>query len=325
MSKKTYALVVVVGLICLGFTNGIFAQEDFPTRNIELICPYGAGGSTSMGARIIAGTLSEFLGKPVVVINKTGAGGSIAAAYVARSKPDGYTLFIFNSGSNGVTVAVRKVPYSNDDFELFGQYASQKMGLVVRNDAPWKTVAEMVEYAKKHPGELKYATSGVGTSGHFGMELIKIVAGKLKIDHVPFKSGPEYIAAMLGGHVQLGFWYMVDFKPHVEAGRLRLLALATEERYKGFPDVPTFVEAGYPEVKLGTWYGLAAPKGLPKHVSDKLRAAADKTFQHGEVQKMLTKIGYDPSFLDAAGFTKFVKEAEKQYLWVAKEAGIKIE
>lgn len=321
----SWLLVIFSISICLGVFNSVFAQEDYPTKSIELICPYGAGGSTSMGARIIAGTLSEFLGKPVIVINKTGAGGSIAAAYVAKSKPDGYTLFIFNSGSNGVTIAIRAVPYKNEDFELFGQYASQMLGVVVRNDAPWKTVGELVEYAKKNPGALKYGTSGVGTSGHFGMELFKSAAGGLKIDHVPFKSGPEYVAAILGNHIHMGFWYVVDFKPHVEAGRLRLLATGTEKRDKEFPDVPTFTEVGYPEVKLGTWYGVAAPKGLPKQVSDKLKDALSKTFQHPEVKKMLTHIGYDPVYKDAEQFKQFVIQEDIKYHKIAKEANIKVD
>jgi tripartite-type tricarboxylate transporter receptor subunit TctC len=305
--------------------GGAFAQEDYPIKNIELICPYGAGGSTSMGARIIAGTVSEFLGKPVIVVNKTGAGGSIAAAYAAKAKPDGYTLFVFNSGTNGVTPATRQVTYANADFELFGQYASQMMGLVVRSDAPWKTVGELVEYAKKNPGVVKFGTSGVGTSGHFGMELFKIAAGDLKIDHVPFKSGPEYIAAMLGNHIQLGFWYVVDFKPQVDSGRLRLLATAMEKRYKDFPDVPTFVEAGYPDVKLTAWYGISAPKGVPKQVSEKLKDALYKTFQNTDVKKMLVHIGYDPVFRDAEQFKQFVSEEEKKYQRVAREANIKID
>jgi len=325
MKKNLLSPLFFAGLIILVIANLALAQEEYPTRSIELICPYGAGGSTSMGTRVIAGTLSEFLGKTVIVINKTGAGGSIAAAYVAKAKPDGYTLFVFNSGTNGVTIATRKVSYTNEDFELFGQYASQMMGLVVRSDSPWKTVGELVEYAKKNPGELKYGTSGVGTTGHFGMELFKIAGGGLKIDHVPFKSGPEYIAAILGKHIHIGFWYAVDFKPYVEAGRLRLLATGEEKRNKDFPDTPTFTEVGYPEVKLGTWYGVAAPRGVPKPVYEKLKVASSKTFEHPEVKKMLINIGYDPVFRDADQFKIFVIEEEKKYHRIAKEANIKIE
>ena len=141
--------------------------ETYPTKNIELVCPYGAGGSTSMGARIIAGTLSEMIGRTVVVNNKPGAGGSIGAEYVAKAKPDGYTLFVTNSGSNGVTPAIRSVRYKNEDFELFGQYAIQALGLVVRSDAPWKSVDELVQHAKQNPGALKFASLGNWHIGAF--------------------------------------------------------------------------------------------------------------------------------------------------------------
>lgn len=323
MTRKTIVFFAVFCMVFLGCAQA-FASDQYPSKSIQLICPYGAGGSTSMGARIIAGTLSEYLGEPVVVVNKTGAGGSIAAEYVAKSKPDGYRLFIFNSGSNGVAPAIRDIRYSNDDFVLFGQYATQMMGLIVNKDAPFNTFAEMVDYAKKNPGKLKYGTSGIGTSGHFGMELIKMYGGDLKIDQVPFKSGPEFFAALLGNHVQMGFWYQVGFKPQVKAGKVKLLAMATSERSKAFPDVPTFAELGYPEIQMSAWYGVAAPKGLPKPVYDKLQDALSKTFQHKEVKKMLAKIGYVPTYRDAKAFTEFVKDAESKYKLVAEKAKIKI-
>jgi tripartite-type tricarboxylate transporter receptor subunit TctC len=324
MSKKFIILILIIGgLMCLD--KAIGKESSFPTKPIELVCPYGAGGSTSMGTRIIAGTLSELLGVPVIVNNKPGAGGSIGAAYVAKSKSDGYTLFVFNSGSNGVTPAIRSVEYKNADFELFGQYAIQTLAMVVKNDAPWKSLEELVIYAKKNPGTLKYATSGIGTSAHFGMELFKSAAEGLKIDHVPFKSGPEYIAALLGGHVHMGILFLVDIKGPVEAGKLRILATATEKRLEDYPDIPTFSELGYPEVKLTAWYGIAAPNGVPREISDKLKDALYKTFQHPEVKKMLIHIGFVPVFRDAEQFKKFVSEEEKKFQKIAKEANIRVD
>ena len=321
MMKKIIVFVSV--LVCFGFLTNVSADQ-YPSKAIELICPYGAGGSTSMGTRIIAGTLSEFLGTPVVVVNKTGAGGSIASEFVANSKPDGYTLLIFTSGNNGITPAIREVRYTNDDFELFGQYATQMMGLIVAKNSPFNSFEDLKKYAKEHPNELKYATSGVGTSGHFGMELIKMYGGNLKINHIPFKSGPEFFAALLGGHAQMGFWYQVGFKPQVEGGRVKVLAMGTEERSKDFPDAPTFKELGYPEITLSAWYGVAAPKGLPQNISNKLREALSKTFQHKEVRKMLAKIGYVPTYKDAETFRKFAKNEEEKYRQIAKTAGIEI-
>lgn len=260
----------------------------------------------------------------MIVLNKTGAGGTIGAEYVAHSKPDGYTLFVFNSGSNGVAVATRKVRYKNSDFELLGQYAEQPMGLVVSAESPWKTLAELVGDIKKNPGKFTYGTSGIGTSGGFGMELLKMATGNLNINHVPFKSGPEVMAALLGGHINMSFFYLVDFKGPVQAGRLRLLATAGEKRLEEFPNAPTFTELGYPAIKMTAWYGVAAPKGIPKDVFNKLKDAFYKACATKDVQKMLAKIGYVPLFRTSEDFSAFVKAEDEKFVRVAKQAKIEI-
>jgi len=327
MSKRLLCFVVMIGcLVYFVFPNvGLTKEKEFPSKPIELVCPYGAGGSTSMGARIIAGTLSELLKGSVIVNIKAGAGGAIGAAYVAKSKPDGYTLFVFNSGSNGIIPVVRSVEYKNSDFEVFGQYAANLMAMVVKMDAPWKSVEELVAYAKKNPDALKYATNGIGTSSHLGMEIFKSVAGGLKIPHIPFKSGPEFVTALLGGHAHMGLFFVVDIKGPIEASKLRILAAATEKRLEEYPDIPTFAEIGYPEVKMTGWYGIAAPKGVPKEISDKLKDALYKTFQHPEVKKMLALLGFVPVFRDTEQFKIFVNEEEMKFQKIAKEANIKID
>lgn len=321
MNKKfiLWLLFVIGGLVCFGIPNGVLGIE-FPIKPIELVCPWG-----SFGSRIIAPTLSEFLGTPVIPIGKTGAGGTIGAAFVARAKPDGYTLLVFNGSSNGIAPAIRSVSYKNSDFEVFGQYAAHVLVMVAKSDAPWKTVDEMVAYAKKNPGKLKYGTTGIGTVSHFAMELFKITAGGLKIDHIPFKSGPEYMTALLGGHIDVGILYGVDVKGPLKGGKIRAFAMATEERMEDFPDIPTFTEIGYPEVKVTAWHGIAGPIGIPKEISDKLKAALYKTFQHPDAKKRLKDAGYVPVFRDAEEFARFAKEEEKKYLRIAKEADIKID
>jgi tripartite-type tricarboxylate transporter receptor subunit TctC len=327
MKKKLVCFLMVIGvLVCLGVTNGALgAGKGFPAKPIELVCPWGAGGSTSMGGRVIAGALSEFIGVPAVLKHKTGAGGTIAATYVAKSKPDGYTLLIFNSATNGIIPAIRKIEYSNSDFEVLAQYAIQPLALTVSKDAPWKTLQELVEDAKKRPGELKFATPGLGTSSHFSMELFKLAAGRLKIDHIPFKSGTKCIAAIMGGHVHMGLMYMVGVKGSYEAGRVRLLAVATEKRLKGYPKIPTFVELGYPDVKMTAWYGIATRAGAPKEVSDKLKDALYKTIENKDVNRLLSKIGYFPVFRKAEEFAEFVSKEEKKFSRIAKEAKIKLD
>ncbi|MFX0202204.1 MAG: Bug family tripartite tricarboxylate transporter substrate binding protein [Candidatus Hodarchaeota archaeon] len=327
MNKKLICMLVVIGVFSsLWITNGVLGGEKgFPTKRVEIVSPWGAGGSTSIGGRIIAGTLSEFLEVPVVVINKTGGGGSVGAGYVAKSKPDGYTLLIYTAAANVIMPNLRSVPYSRANFEELALYGSQELPFVVKNDAPWKTLQELVADAKKNPGKLKFATPGIGTSSHFSMEIFKSAVGGLELKHVPFKSGPECVAAILGGHVDFATLYLIDVKGAVEAGRLRMLAIPTEERLKDYPDIPTCAELGYPEAKLSSWYGIAAPSGVPKEISDKLKNALYKTIKHREVMKLLSKVGLNPVFKDSEEFTKFVSDTEKKIMRISKEAGIKLD
>jgi len=327
MKKRVCEWLALISIfLYLGITNDVLGKEKvFPTKSIQLVSGFGAGGSTSMGGRIVAGTLSEFLGAPVIVLHKTGAGGTLAPTYVAKSKPDGYTLLICNTGPIAIAPAIRPVEYKIEDFEFLGQFAVEPMGLVVRSDAPWKTLEELVANIKKAPGTLKFAMDGVNTPSNFGMELFKSTAGGLKIDAVPFVSGAEMITAVMGGHAQMAYSYMMSAKGPYEGGKLRILAVGMEKRLEEYPDIPTFAEAGYPEVKWGPWYGIAAPAGIPKEVSNKLKDALSKTAQNPEVQKLLNKIGIIPIYKDSAEFTKYIKEEHKKVLKLVKEVGIKVE
>lgn len=327
MNRKLACLLLVIfWMMLLGVANGVFGKETtFPNKPIELVCPWGPGGSTSMGGRIIAGTLSELIGTPVVLNYKTAGGGVAGAVYVARAKPDGYTLLINNSSINGIFLAIRSVDYKNSDFEPLALYGMQPLGLAVRNDAPWKTLQELMADAKKNPGKLKFGTSGFGTASHFGVELLKMTAGGLKMDVMPLKSGAECVASVLGGHIHMTLLYMVDLKGAYDAGKLRILATAEEKRIEEYPNVPTFAELGYPGVQITAWYGIAAPAGVPKEISDKLKDTLYRTIKTPDVNKMLTKIGYIPVFKDSAEFGKFISSEEKKFLKIAKEANIKLE
>jgi tripartite-type tricarboxylate transporter receptor subunit TctC len=327
MNKKLIFMVLIIfGSMWLGIVNGVSGKEkDFPAKPIELICHTGAGGSTSLGGRVIGGTLSGYLGAPVVLINKPGGGGAVAPLYVARSKPDGYTLLIATATTMVIIPTIRSVGYKRTDFDLLALYGAEPLALVVKSDAPWKTLQELVEDAKKNPGKLKFATPGAGSSSHFSMELFKIAAGGLKIDHVPYKSGVEVVTSILGGHVHVSSLYMMDIKGSVDAGRLRMLAVSTEKRLEDYPNIPTFAELGYPEVKWTVWYGIAAPAGVPKEIADKLKEALYKTIKHPEVGKMLLHIGCNPTFKDADDSTEFVSEEEKKTQRIAREAGIRVD
>lgn len=197
----TVSLTVLCGL--LGTT---MAADNYPERPIEFYCPWPAGSGLFMSQRVLAQAASENLGRPVIVVGKPGAGGAVAAEYVTASKPNGYKLFLFNSGTNGINVAVRDVRYKNTDFDIICGAYIQNLVLMVPTNSPFKTVGDLVEYAKKHPGKLKYATTGVGTSAHLASELLDQVAG-IKTTHVPFQGGPKTYAAIVGGHVDFSIFY----------------------------------------------------------------------------------------------------------------------
>jgi tripartite-type tricarboxylate transporter receptor subunit TctC len=324
MKNKTLLFLIIGGLVYFGVSNDpLGAEKVYPSKSIELVCPIGAGGSTSMSGRVIAGTLTEYIGAPVVVIHKTGAYGTVGTTYVAKSKPDGYTLLITITGPMAISPSIRKIDYKIQDFELLCQYAIEPMGLVVRSDAPWKTVEELVADIKKAPGTFKYATDGVGTPSHVGIEFFKKAVGGLKMDAVPFLSGLETGTAVLGGHVQMTYAYLVSVKGAYEAGKIRILALGTDKRLEDYPGVPTFSEIGYPEVKWCPWYGVGAPIKVPKQVSDKLKEALYKTAQNPEVQKLLSKIGFTPSFMDGKEFTKVIQEENKKVFKLVEAGDIK--
>jgi tripartite-type tricarboxylate transporter receptor subunit TctC len=324
MNKKLGILkLLVVFVIILGFSN-LGTAKDYPKRPIKLVVPWGAGGSSSMSARIVVQAFTQSLEAAMVVVNKPGAGGTIGAAYAANAKPDGYTLFQVNSGSNGVSTLRSNLGYSNDSFHLIGQYASSDVALVVRADAPWKTVGDLVEYAKKNPGKLKYAGSVSGTD-RFGAELFMAEAGGLKIKRVPVSSGAEVVKLMLSGDVEMMCGPSSGMRGLVNAGKLRFMAYAKEERSKVYPGVPTFKEAGYPGVVIGTWYGLATPLGVPENVSRTLEETLATVMKEKVIQGMLKKIGHTPTYKNADDFRVFVKRMEGLYQKIANRAGIKID
>ena len=300
-----------------------WADDSYPSRPIELVT-HRTAGSTFQGARIIAEALSQVLGQPVVVTPKAAGGGTVAPASVATAKPDGYTLLVANSGINGTVPTIMSVNYKNSDFRYLAMYGTQSMTLVVKSDAKWRTLQDLVADVKQNPGKYNYATSSVGAQSHFVMEMFKVNAGNLKIEQVPFRGAPESVQAILGGHVEVGSTYLADVKGQVDAGLLRILAIPDEKRLPEYPNVPTFAESGYPEVVSTAWFGVAAPVATPKAVTDKLEAALRKVMDDPEVKKRLVTIGYTPANLNGEQFTKYVAAQEAIFTRVAKQAAIKI-
>lgn len=320
---RTWMKACVGVAFAVVFCSDTLAADDYPSRAIELVT-HRTAGSTFQGARIIADALGPVLGVTVVVTPKSAGGGTVAPASVATAPADGYTLLVANSGSNGTVPTIMSVAYKTSDFRYVAMYGTQPMTLVVKSDARWRTLQELVADVKQNPGKYNYATSSVGAQSHFVMEMFKSAAGRLKIEQVPFRGAPESVAALLGGHVEIGSTYLADVKGQVDAGVLRILAVPEEKRLPAYPAVPTFAESGYPDVVSTAWFGIAAPAATPKNVTDKLESALRKVLDDPEVKKRLTAIGYTPAYLDSEQFTKFVNAQEVLFTRVAKESAIKI-
>jgi tripartite-type tricarboxylate transporter receptor subunit TctC len=327
MKRINTSKVIMVLLLILSLTafGGISYAEKgaYPTKPIEWIIPYGAGGSTDLGMRIMGGAMSQTLGVPIIPINKPGAGGMTGADYTARQPADGYTVATGSVAQNNIQLAMdAQAPFSNDDFTFISMYLTQEILVVVKADSPWKTMDDLIKAARENPGTVSFSTSGVGTSLHIGGELVKMVT-ETDLLHVPFKSGPESMAAILGGHVNFGMHLTGDAKTMLDSGEIRALATLSPERLAEFPDVPTLTELGYENAVLYSWHGLVGPKGMPKEVVEKLHDAAKAAIESPSVQAMIKKIGATPTYLGPPEeFEKFVRENAERVAAIVKAAGL---
>jgi len=283
--KNTFWLMAVVGFIfgLQAIPGVVSAQEKYPTKPINFIIGYPAGGSTDVCARPLVSAAGKILGQPVVVMNKPGGASVVAVATLKNEKPDGYTIGILPSGAV-LSQHMRKVPYdSAKDFTPIIQYAVYLYALVVKSDSPWKTFKEFVDYAKANPGKIRYSTAGPGTPQHLVMERLALKE-KVKWTHIPFEGGPAAIAALLGGHVEAAS-QTTEWKKHVEAGTLRLLAVYGEKRMIDFPNVPTLLELGY-NITAPSLICVIGPKGLSPQIVQTLHGAFKKAMEDPDFIKM---------------------------------------
>jgi len=282
-----------------------FAQA-YPAKPITMVVPWPAGGSTDVVMRTISEAAAKHLGQPIVIDNKPGASGTLGPAVVAaNAKPDGYTLA-------QMPITVMRLPLmqktawdASKDFTYIVHLTGYTFGITTKADGQFKTWQEVVAFAKANPGKVTYATPGAGTSLHIGMEQIAAHAG-IQLTHVPFKGGAETNAAVLGGHTTLQA-DSTGWKPLVDAGQLRLLAIWTGERSKNWPDAPTLKELGYPFV-FDSPFGIAGPKGMDAAVVQKLHDAFKKALEEKSVIDMMAKYDMVPRYLDTAGYRKAVEE-----------------
>ena len=298
-------LVALIIAALVAAAPGARAQT-YPAKPVTMVVPWPAGGSTDIVMRAISEAAAKHLGQPIVIDNKPGASGTLGPAVVAATaKPDGYTL-----AQMPITVMrlplMQKVSWdARKDFTYVVHLTGYTFGITAKADGPFKTWADVVAFAKANPGKVTYATPGTGTSLHIGMEQIAARAG-IQLTHVPFKGGAETNAAVLGGHTSLQA-DSTGWKPLVEGGQLRLLAIWTAERSKVWPDTPTLKELGYPFV-FDSPFGIAGPKGLDPEVVKKLHDAFKKALEEPSVIEMMAKYDMVPRYLDTEAYRQAVEE-----------------
>lgn len=280
----------------LAFAGTAMAQAHFPSRPVTLTVGFAPGGGTDTMARIVAQKLSQNIGQSVVVENRAGAGGNIAAQHIATSPPDGYTIHLSSVGPLTVAPAMQKnLPYdAKKDIAPITMGAVFPNVFVVHPNVPAKTLAEFVQLAKSKPSEITYASSGVGGAGHLSGELFKQRAG-IEMVHVPYKGGGPAMTDLLGGRVSMYPAVPSTALPHVQAGKLRALAVTGPKRLATMPDVPTVAESGYPGFEAVNWYCFVAPGKTPKEVIDFWNREIVKALNDPQVKSELAKHGLDPA------------------------------
>ena len=264
------------------------AQDKYPSKIITWICPYAAGGNADNRSRQIARLMGKELGQTIIVDNKAGAGGNIGTEMIGRAKPDGYTIGMGNFAPMAVNQALfKKLNFDPvNDFTPIVLLERGPLILMVRNESPYKTVADLVAAAKAAPGKLTYASGGIGGTHHLSGALFEHTA-KIDMIHVPYKSGAAGATDLMGGQVNCMFEQMYAAMPSIKGGRLRPLAITSKVRSPLLPNIPTMAEAGFPAVEVQNWQGIIGPKGMPAEIVDMLNKAANKALQDKEQRDLM--------------------------------------
>ena len=301
----------------------VMAQGTYPSQNITIVLPFGPGSGTDIVTRLLAQKLSEALGKPVVVDNKPGANGSIAAEYVSKAKPDGYTLMIGTNSTHGANPALLKEMRYDPikGFEHVNRVAVFTSIVVVNPGLPVKTMRELIAYGKTNP--LTLATGNA--SGVVQSETLARQVGWKDLLRVPFKSNPPAMTEVMAGRVNMMFSDIAAAQAQVKAGTLRPLAVTSKNRSSLLPDLPTIIEAGVPDYDLSGWNGLFAPAGTPREIVERLNAEVARVVQLPEVRARLLDLGAEPAPMKPAEYAAWVQAEVNKWSSLVREAGIKPE
>jgi len=325
MQRRKLFLAAAAAALATGVAAPVQAQE-YPTKPIRLIVPFPPGGTTDIVGRLVADKLGAELGQPIVVENRAGAGGSIGSGAIASAAPDGYTLGIATVSTHGINPAI----YTNlsfdaiKDFQPITNLAAVPNVMSAHPSVPAEDMASFIALAKQDPGKITYASAGNGSVSHMMGELFKMASGT-DLLHVPYRGVGPALNDTLAGQVNVLFDNLPSSLPHIQAGKLRALAVAAPERVAALPDVPTFAEVGLAEVNDSSWFGLVAPAGIPEAVLSKVHKAAVTVLADPVVKERLAQLGAAPVGNSPEEYAKQIADTIARNAAIAKQANIKVD
>ena len=322
MLKK---MLAGIALAMAAAGNAAWAQDNYPSQPVRIVVPFSPGGATDIMTRLVADHLGAELGQPVIVENKPGGGTLIASDYVARAKPDGYTLLMAASSLGIAPSIYAKVNYDPvKDFAPVSQVASVVHVLEVHPSVSAKTVSELIAYLKANPGKLSYGSVGTGSSTHLEAELFKHMAG-VEMEHIPYKGSSPALTDLVAGRLQVMFDAWASSGPFVKEGKLRALAVTTAQPSASVPELPTVAASGLPGYSAMPWLGLVAPAGTPAPAIDKLYQAVSRVLRRDDVKRKFADLGLDIIGSDPKAFAAFVQQDIATWGKVARDSSIRLQ
>lgn len=329
------ALSRILSLAAIVLAAGVLAPAaalaaDWPTKPIRFVVPYPPGGPLDQVARLLAETLREPLGQPMIVENRPGAGGNLGADQVAKSAPDGYSIVMGAVATHAINPYLyASMPYdANRDFTPITRVATVPNVLIMNAEAAAElrigSVADLIRHARANPGRLNYASGGNGSAGHLAGELFKSMAG-ISMVHIPYKGAAPAQLGLLGGQTDLMFDNLASATPQIRGGKLKAFAVTTTQRSAFFPELPTIAESGLAGFDISTWFGVFGPAGMPAAIVDRLNSAFREALESGAVRDRLAGMGAEPSAMSPQAFGDFVRAEQRKYEQVVKASGARID
>ncbi len=322
--RRSQFLKLAASSVLMPAVFGVQAQEDWPRKAIKIIMPAGPGGTSDVLLRLMTEHLAKSLGQPIVTDYKPGAGGTLAATLGAQADPDGYTLMLSSAATHGIAPWMYKLKFDADkDVAGVAHMAFTPNVLYVRKDSQFKSVRDLVVYAKANPGKLNYSSSGNGTSLHLSAVQFGLLAG-VQCVHVPYTGAAPAMQAVIAGDTQFSFENSISIMGQIRGGTVVPLAVTTTTRSPQLPDVPTMVEAGVPGFNISSWFGVVAPAATPRAVVDKLALAFERALKDPQVAEGIRKTGAEPMYIGPREFDAFMRAERQKWETVVKASGAKV-